>query len=76
MTIKLFNLIASDLGPGLLGQGIFVSPDSLRRFWGWKQEKLSAVSRKACIDGSDVEFDDISSHFKKSDKLFLSVKSG
>jgi len=73
VTLKFFNLIAADLGPGFLKKGILVKKDLFIRFYNWKKSNLRSVCRKLTIDGSLHDVDDVLSVCKSADKVLLSV---
>jgi hypothetical protein len=54
VTLKLFNLIARDLGPGLLARGILIAGDALRDFLERQGRWLWAEGDTAVVDDRGV----------------------
>ena len=57
ITLKLFNLVAGDIGPMFLTQGIWITGKSLQGFFRKAPEHLWAGCRTAKIDGMNCEVD-------------------
>jgi hypothetical protein len=76
VTLKLFNLVARDLGPGLLERGILIPAGQLRDFierqghWIW----VGGVAAKA--DGRPVETTDVPAVLPETGQVILTVKAG
>lgn len=51
VTVKLFNLVAAEIGPRLLAAGVEVEAGRLRDFLGRRGRTLKAACRQASIDG-------------------------
>ena len=76
VTLKLFNLVARDLGPGLLERGILIPAGQLRDFierqghWIW----VGGVAAEA--DGRPVETTDVPGVLPETGQVILTVKAG
>ncbi len=75
VTLKLFNLIASDLGADFLNKGIFVKRDHFVQYFNWKESQLKSVCLKLTIDGKNHEMDDLFSIRESEGDIFLHVDS-
>lgn len=60
MTVKLFNLIARDLGPGFLENGIRLEWYALRTFLQENAESLGPIVRELVMDGRALGMDAVS----------------
>ena len=54
MTLKLFNLLMNDLGPAVLGHGIYLSESDLREFLASRGDDLLSLCRGAKVDGREI----------------------
>ncbi len=75
VTLKFFNLIASDLGSGFLKKGIHVKGDHFIRYLDWKLPLLKSVCRSVIIDGKKYEIDDVLSVCRQDGDVFLFINS-
>ncbi|MBC2716880.1 MAG: hypothetical protein HF978_16370 [Desulfobacteraceae bacterium] len=73
--LKLFNLIASDLGSDFLKKGIQIKGDYFIRYINWKRSLLESVCRELVIDGKKYEIDDALSVCRQDGDVFLSINS-
>lgn len=75
VTLKLFNLVARDLGPGLLGRGILLPGSRLKDFiarqgrWIWKGCK------GATVDGRRVGVEEVPGLIRPGREVVLTVAS-
>lgn len=74
--LKLFNLIASDLGSDFLNKGILVKREHFVHYVNWKESQLKSVCMKLTIDGENHEWDDLISVDESEGDVFLYVNSG
>jgi hypothetical protein len=76
VTLKLFNLVARELGPGLLQSGILIPAGQLRDFierqgrWIW----MGCIAAQA--DGRPVRTADVSGILAGAEQVILTVKTG
>ena len=73
--LKLFNLIASELGSDFLKQGIRINGDHFIGYVKGKRLTLKSVCRKVVIDGEKYEVDDILTVCRPDGDVFFSVNS-
>ncbi|MBI5581664.1 MAG: hypothetical protein HY895_21120 [Deltaproteobacteria bacterium] len=59
VTIKLFNLVARELGPGFLEQGVLIHGASLQDFFRRQDRGFGKIGRAADIDGRPVDFEKV-----------------
>jgi hypothetical protein len=59
VTIKLFNLVARELGPGFLEQGVLIRGADLQDFFRRQDRGFGKIARAADIDGRPVDFENI-----------------
>jgi hypothetical protein len=57
VNIKLFNLVARELGPGFLEQGVLIRGADLQDFFRRQERGFGKIGRAADIDGRPVEFE-------------------
>jgi len=55
VVVKAFNLIASDLGPFLVGQGILIAGEDLHRFLRVRWDDLKAGVKRAWLDKGQID---------------------
>ena len=60
ITIKLFNLVAKELGPGFLQQGVWMKGKPLQDFISENVDQLTKGCISAKINGQDIESTEIS----------------
>ncbi len=68
VTLKLFNLIAAELGPDLLKNGILIHQDQLLRYVDWKRDILKRAFTELTVDGLQVELDDLAAFLEEADR--------
>jgi hypothetical protein len=59
VSIKLFNLVARELGPGFLDQGVLIRGADLQDFFRRQDRGFGKIGRAADIDGRPVDFEKI-----------------
>jgi len=74
VVVKYFNLIAADLGPALLGQGIWVSGENLQGFLQARWDDLRAFVKKVRVDREEVDPGNLPGMDWKGGSVFLQVK--
>ena len=70
VTIKLFNMVARELGPGLLRQGVVVTGRNLSGMLQSAEKDVQAVER----DGATVSMAQLSDLFDSDREVFLQVE--
>lgn len=55
VTVKLFNLVASELGPALLERGILVRAENLEEFLATRPLEFWSSCRSITVDGQDMD---------------------
>lgn len=73
ITLKLFNLVAADLGAGFLEKGILVRGDHFIEFFNWKISNLRSICRKLTIGGKRHDIDEVLSVCWPADNVLLYV---
>lgn len=75
VSIKLFNLLIAELGPGLLQKGIIISPVSLFSFIAEQLPDLWEHCRQATLDGRSVPGSELAMNprLKAQENIHLSV---
>jgi len=71
--VKLFNMTTREVGPLLLARGIWMKGAELMEVIDRCRELLREGCRRATLDNSPIGFDDLRSHIKDQDTLFLQV---
>jgi hypothetical protein len=64
VTIKLFNLLAEELGPVFLKAGIWMNPEEAADFFRERLDSLTPALRGAEVDGREIAPADIASAWK------------
>ena len=59
VSIKLFNLVARELGPGFLEQGVLIRGADLQDFFRRQDRGFGKIGRAADIDGRPVDFEKV-----------------
>ncbi len=73
VTIKLFNLLMAELGPGLLQRGIVLKTEDLLRFMAGLPQDLLKGCRRIELDGTIVDSGKLQESLATGDEIFLSV---
>jgi len=76
VTLKLFNLVASELGKDFLEKEILVTGQDFENFLKWKEAQLRSVCRKIVIDGKEHGINDCFSANWQEGAVYLKVNSG
>ena len=71
VTLKLFNLIASELGPRLLEKGVYMKNKDFVDYVNWKRSVLQSVCRSVSIDGNQGDMDEIFNLNGQGGDIFL-----
>ena len=75
IVLKLFNLVARDIGPMFLMQGIWISGNNLQNFLRRTPDHFWAGCRAAEIDGNRWEADKLAHIDLKQQQVFFKLKS-
>jgi len=75
IVLKLFNLVARDIGPMFLMQGICISGNNLRNFFRTAPDHFWAGCRAAEIDGHRWETDQLAHIDWKQQQVFFKLRS-
>jgi hypothetical protein len=75
ITIKLFNMIATEIGGVFLRKGILLKGDQFQAWWGGVEDDLRGQIGSAAIDGQALEIDQIKSNIGQTPFLQLRVLS-
>lgn len=67
ITLKLFNLLVSEMGPAFLKRGIIITYETLRDFIETKKNPLSECLKSIRIDEQEIEYGEIN-RLKQFDK--------
>jgi hypothetical protein len=73
VTLKLFNLIAAELGPEFFKNGILIKKEQLIHYLGWKKDLLHKACPAATVDGRQVETDALASSLAGAEYVRLFV---
>lgn len=73
VTLKLFNLIASDLGPGFLKRGVRMNGDDVRRYLEGKMTYIGTFCRSLTVDGEPHAIDALDNLCTGNGGIFLSI---
>ena len=75
ITLKLFNLIAAELAPEFLNNGILINKDQLLRYVDWKKAFLKKTCKALTVDGRPAEIDDLAVFLEEAEhvRLFANV---
>lgn len=73
VTLKLFNLLISEMGPAFLEKGIWVKCDIMKDFIEEKKINWPSVFKSVCIDGQGIEPDEINRLTWKESQKFIFI---
>jgi hypothetical protein len=73
ITIKLFNMIASEIGGVFLRKGVLLKVEQFKAWWGEVKDDLRGQIDSAAIDGQTLEIDQIKNNIGKTPFLQLRV---
>lgn len=71
--VKLFNMTTREVGPLLLARGIWMEGTELRELLDRCDDLLRKGCRQTMLNNSPIGLDDLRSHIKDKDTLFLQV---
>jgi hypothetical protein len=75
VTLKLFNMVASDLGSDFFKKGICIKGKDFIRYVHWKQSHLESICRRLEIDGRRYEIGDLLSLCRPDRDILLTIHS-
>jgi hypothetical protein len=73
ITLKLFNMIATETGPRLLQAGILIKGKTLARFLDRQGERILPVINRAEVEGIPVELDKLAVEVADNKLIFLKI---
>jgi hypothetical protein len=73
--IKLFNLVARELGPGFLEQGVLIGGADLQDYFRRQDRGFGKIGRAADIDGRPVDFEKIPDILPENGLVLLALRS-
>ena len=73
ITLKLFNMIATETGPRLLQTGILIKGKTLARFLERQGERILPVIERAEVEGIPVELDKLAVEVADNKFIFLKI---
>jgi len=74
ITLKLFNLVAKELGPQFLTRGVIVSSQALGELFGQQPRSFWQRVHSAAIDGSPCEADQLALHEWPEQEILLKLQ--
>jgi len=74
VSIKLFNLVARELGPGFLEQGVLIRGTDLQDFFRRQDRGFGKIGRAADIDGRPVDFEKVSEIIPENRLVLLALR--
>jgi hypothetical protein len=74
VSIKLFNLVARELGPGFLEQGVLIRGADLQDFFRRQDRGFAKIGRAADIDGRTIDFEKINEIIPETRLILLVLK--
>jgi len=74
VSIKLFNLVARELGPGFLEQGVLIRGADLQDFFRRQDRGFGKIGRAADIDGRPVDFEKVPDIIPENRLVLLALK--
>jgi len=74
VNIKLFNLVAREIGPGFLEQGVLIRGAELQDFFRRQDRGFGKIGRAADIDGRPVEFEKVPDIIPEDRLILLALK--
>jgi hypothetical protein len=75
VSIKLFNLVARELGPGFLEQGVLIGVADLRDYFRRQERGFGKIGRAADIDGRQVDFEKVPDILPANGLVLLALRS-
>ena len=75
VSIKLFNLVARELGPGFLEQGVLIRGADLQDFFRRQDRGFGKIGRTADIDGRPVDFEKAPEFIPENRLVLLALKT-
>jgi hypothetical protein len=75
VSIKLFNLVARELGPGFLEQGVLIGGADLQDYFRRQDRGFGKIGRAADIDGRPVDFEKIPDIIPENGLVLLALRS-
>jgi len=76
ISLKLFNLVAKELGPGFLERGVWLKREQLENFISENADQLNSAFISATLDGQDIESTALSSIDFTTELVRVQVESG
>lgn len=73
ITLKLFNMIATETGPRLLQAGILIKGKTLARFLDRQGERILPVIERAEVEGTPVELSELADEITDNELIFLKI---
>ena len=73
ITLKLFNMIATETGPQLLQTGILIKGKTLIRFLDRQGERILPVIERAEVEGTPVELAELTDVVADNELIFLKI---
>ena len=74
VNIKLFNLVARELGPGFLEKGVLIRGADLRDFFRRQDRGFGKIGRAADIDGRPVDFEKVPEIIPENCRILLALR--
>jgi len=74
VNIKLFNLVAREIGPGFLEQGVLIRGAELQDFFRRQDRGFGKIGRAADIDGRPVDFEKVPDIIPENRLILLVLK--
>ena len=74
VNIKLFNLVARELGPGFLEQGVLIQGADLQDFFRRQDRGFAKIGRAADIDGRPFDFEKITEIIPENRLILLALR--
>jgi hypothetical protein len=75
VSIKLFNLVARELGPGFLAQGVLIGGADLQDYFRRQDRGFGKIGRAADIDGRPVDFEKVPGIIPENGLVLLALRS-
>ena len=74
ITLKLFNMIATETGPQLLQDGILIKGKTLARFLDRQGERILPVIERSEVEGTAVELAELTDIVADNELIFLKIQ--
>jgi hypothetical protein len=74
ISIKLFNLVARELGPGFMEQGVLIRGADLQDFFRRQDHGFGKIGRAADIDGQSVDFEKVPDIIAENRMVLLALR--